>query len=99
MSSISKEYLYRECVKHRHCILLRLKRAMKWDDVFVDEIYMMDMCLTNEDRDQIITNILCQVDSYGCIDVKAFADNDKPTDIRPIRLSTDDIYEIEMINR
>lgn len=97
MSKFSKEYLFRECVLHHHCILLRLKKAIKWDNDVVDEIFMTDMVLKDLERDQLLLNMANAIDSYGLIEIKAFAEQESPCEAKTVLISTDDIIDIEMI--
>ena len=98
MSKFSKEYLFRECVLHRHCILLRLSKAIKWDNDVVDEIYMVDMSMEKDNQKQILINMTKNIDSYGMIEIKAFAEQYSPHEAKTVLISTDDIIEVEMIN-
>ncbi len=98
MSKFSKEYLFRECVLHRHCILLHLSKAIKWDNDVVDELFMVDMSLDKNDKKQILVNIANVINTYGMIEIKAFASQDSPHEEKTVLTSTDDIIEIEMIN-
>lgn len=99
MNKISKEYLYRECVLHRHCILLRFRKAIKWNNGVVDEIYMNDMCLKEEEKEQMIRNISNGIKTYGMIEIKAFAGTEDPFCATVFMVSTNDIIEIELINK
>ena len=95
MGKFSKEYLFRECVLHRHCILLRLKKAIKWDNDVVDEIYMVNLCLKEKEKEQMLLNIANTIDTYGMIEIKAFAGYESKFDERTTSISTNDINEIE----
>lgn len=97
MGKFSKEFLFRECVLHRHCILLRLCEPIRWDNDAVDEIFMVDMCLDNVEKEQMILNIANTIDSYGTIRIKAFAGNENPHDAKNITIYTANIIEIELI--
>ena len=97
MGKFSKEYLFRECVLHRHCILLRLKKAIKWDNDVIDEIFMVDMCLKENCKEQMLINIANVINSYGMIEIKAFAGKNSPNEPKTVKISTDDIIEVEMI--
>ena len=98
MGKFSKEFLFRECVLHRHCILLRLDNSIKWDEGFVDEIFMVDMCLEGKEQEQLLLNISQAINTEGIIEIKAFAGQESPYDARKINVSTCNIEEIEKIN-
>ncbi len=93
----SKEYLFKKCVIERHCLLLRLYNDIVWDNKTVDEIFMLGMCLKEDDVKQVLLNITFTVNTFGKIEIIAFAGNDKPYDARVVTISTDDINEIELI--
>lgn len=95
MRRFSKEYLFRECVLHRHCILVRLYEPIQWDDMAVEEIYMVDMCLNDAEKEQMAQNIANAINSYGTFEIKAFAGQESPYDAKIILFSTDNIVEIE----
>ena len=97
MSKFSKEYLFRECVLHRHCILLRLKKTIKLGNDVVDEIFMVDMSMDEDNKKLILINIANVIDTYGIIEIKAFASQDSPYEAETVLISTDDVLEIEMI--
>lgn len=98
MRKFSKEYLFRECVLHRHCILLRLSKAIKWDNDVFDEIFMVDMCLEDEEKKRLLLNMANTINNYGMIRIKAFVGQDNPQNARITNISTDDIIEIELRN-
>lgn len=98
MSRFSREYLFRECALHRHCILLHLNKAIKWDSDVVNEIFMVDMCLDEDQKKQTHMNIANTIDSYGMIEIKAFVGKDSSYESKKVLISTDDIMEIEMVN-
>lgn len=99
MNKFSKEYLFRECVLHHHCILLRLSKAIKWDNDEVDVIYMVDMCMTDEKKKQMLVNIAKGLNTFGKIELKAFTDNESPYNAKKVFVLTDDILEIEIRNK
>lgn len=74
MGKFSKEHLFRECVLHRHCILLRLKKTIKWGNDVVDEIFMVDMSSEEDNQMQMLQNLANNTDTQGMIVIKAFAD-------------------------
>ena len=82
---------------HRHCILLRLNKAIKWNNDVVDEIFMIDMYWEENYKKQMLINIANVINSYGMIEIKAFAGQDSPNEAKTVRISTDDIVELEMI--
>lgn len=98
MGKFSKEFLFRECVLHRHCILLRLCEPIQWDNDAVDEIFMVDMCLEEKEKEQLLLNIANTINNYGMIKIKAFAGLESPFDARAIVISTSDIIETEIWN-
>lgn len=96
-NKVSKEYLFREGVLHHHCILLRLYEAIPWDNDFVDEIYMTDICLSEKEKEELLQNIASIINTYGMMKIKAFARQESPYDAREVIISTDNILEIELI--
>ena len=98
MNEISKEYLYMECVLHRHCILLHLSKTIKWNNDVTNEIYMADMCLEEEEMKQMILNISNGINTYGMIKIKAFAGQEDFYHAKTVMVSTDNIIEIELRN-
>ena len=98
MGKFSKEFLFRECVLHRHCILLRLSEPIQWDDNAVDEIFMVDMCLREKEKEHLLLNMANTINNYGMIKIKAFAIQEEPQNARVFTLSTSDIVEIELLN-
>lgn len=95
-NNFSKEYLFRECVLNHRCILLRLYEAIRWNDTFVDEIYLVDICVEEDMHGQLIKNITNSVDTYGEIKIKAFAQSESVYDGKILTISTSDILEIEL---
>lgn len=95
MNSFSKEYLFRECVLHRHCIMLRLNKSIQWDNHFVNEIYMVDLCLTEEEKELLLRNFANSIDTYGSINIKAFVAQEEPHNARIINISTSNIIGIQ----
>lgn len=98
MKKFSKEYLFIDSVLHHHCILLRLHKAISWDNDIVDEIYMVAMCLSEKEKEELFQNTTNLIDTYGVIKIKAFAKQESPYDAREIIISTDNILEIELIS-
>ena len=94
-NNFSKEYLFRECVINRHSILLRLYEAIRWNEVFVDEIYLVDICMEEDIQKQLIQNIANSVNTYGEIKIKAFAQFENPYDAKMLTICTSQIFEIE----
>ena len=98
MNKFSREYLFRESVLHRHCILLHLSKDILWNDTFIHDIYMVDMCLSEKEQEQLLFNWANCVNTYGIIVIKAYSIEESPFDAREIKISTDDINEIELMN-
>ena len=98
MGIFSKEYLFRECVLHHHCILLRLNRRIVSFDGDKNEIYMKGFCLSEEQQRQMHLNIARNMETYGFVNIMAFMENESPFDAREIVISTDDIIEIELMS-
>ena len=61
----------------------------------VEEIYMIDFCLRDAEKEQMVLNIANATNTYGTFEIKAFAGQESPCDARIIMLSTDNIVEIE----
>ena len=99
MGKFSKEFLFRECVLHRHCILLHLCKPIQWDNDVVDEIFMVDMCLEDKEKEQLLLNIANTINNYGMIKIKAFVGQENPYNARYFTISTNDIVEIESLNK
>lgn len=97
-NKFSKEYLFMEGVLHRHCILLRLHKAIPWDNDFVDEIYMVDVCLSENEKEGLLLNISNAINTDGMMKIKAFARQESPYDAREITIFTENILEIEIRN-
>lgn len=96
MGKFSKEFLFRECVLHRHCVLLRFGTPIKWDEGFVDEIFMVDMSLEGKEQEQLLLNIRQSRNTEGIIEIKAFAGQESPYNAKNVVISTCDICEAEM---
>ena len=94
-NKFSKEYLFREGVLHHHCILLRLHEAIPWDNGIVDEVYMVDVYLSEKEKEELFQNIASTINTYGMMKIKAFARLESPYKAREIIISTDNILEIE----
>lgn len=98
MNKYSKEYLFRECVLHHHCILLHLSKGILWDDKIIYDIYMNDIVLKEKEQKQMLDNWANNLNTYGIFVIKAFTQDVSPLDARQISLSIDDLYEIELNN-
>lgn len=98
MSKFSREHLFRECVLHRHCILLHLSKSLRWEKDLINDIYMMDMCLNEKEQEQLLLNWANAVNTYGTIEIKAYRIGESSFDAKNIIISTDDINEIELKN-
>ncbi len=97
MNNFSKEFLFRECVLHHHCIMLHLYNSLEWDDELVDEVFVIGIFLSDDEQRQLIMNIANMVNTYGIIKIKAFADHEAPSDAREVTISTDNIVEVEFV--
>lgn len=98
MSKFSKEYLFRECVLHHHCILLHLSKGVLWDDRIIYDINMTDINLIENEQKQLFDNWANTINTYGSLDIKAFAPNESPLEAILISLSTDNIIDLELYN-
>lgn len=97
MNNFSKEFLFRECVLHHHCIMLHLNKSIEWDDELVDEVFMIGFCLSDVEQKQFIMNIANIVNTYGIIKINAFTGHEAPSDAREVTISTDNIIEVELV--
>lgn len=93
----SKEFLFRECVLHHHCIALHLRNGIQWDNAVVDVIYMIDIVFTDMEQEQLLNNIARGVNTFGILDIKAFSGQESPYEARSISVSTEDIIGTEMV--
>lgn len=92
----SKEYLFRECNMHNHCLGVSLKEPIKWDDKLIQEIFIMEVIVSEEENEAYIKNILINTkESGGSIKVNVFVDDPHKTKI--ITIDTSNILEIEEI--
>lgn len=98
VNKFSREYLFKECILSCHCILLRLHKAIPWNNNVIDEIFMVDMCLSEKEKEELFLNITNAINTYGVIKTKAFAEQESPYDAREVFISTNNIREIEKIN-
>ncbi len=98
MKYFSKEFLFRECVLHHHCIMLHLNKSIEWDDELVDEVFMIGFCLSCDEQKQLHMNIINSINTYGILKIIAFANGDNPVKAREVILSTEIIAEIEMLS-
>lgn len=98
MDSFSKEFLFKECVLHHHCIALHLRESIQWNKVKVYVIYMTDIIIKDEEKELLLQNINKGVNTFGYLNVKAFARQESPYEGRNTMISTDNICEIEIAN-
>ena len=99
MNKFSKEYLFRECILHHHCLLLHLSKSIALDESIVNEVYMTDMCLKEDEKEQLLLNLANSNNTYGVLEIKAYASYESPSEAERILISTNDILEIEFINK
>lgn len=53
--------------------------------------------MEEDNKKQMLINLTKDIDSYGMIEVKAFAEQDSPYEAKTVLISTDDILEVEMV--
>ena len=98
MNTFSREYLFRECVLHHHCLLLHLSKGVLWEDKVINDIYMTGMCVNEKEQEQLLLNWAKAFNTYGIIEIKAYRSEESPFDAKNIIISTEDINEIELMN-
>lgn len=92
----SKEYLFRECNMHNHCLGASLKEPIRWDDKLIEEIFIMEVVVTKEENEAYFKNILINsIESEGNIKIRAFIDD--PHNTKTITIDTANIFEIERV--
>ncbi len=92
----SKEYLFRECVVHHHCIMLNLYRPIILNGKNVNEIFMNDIILTEDEHKQLLLNIGNGINTEGVMKVVVNVDGD-PNVTQNILISTANIESSEQI--
>jgi regulatory protein YycH of two-component signal transduction system YycFG len=92
----SKEYLFRECNMNNHCLGALLKEPIRWEDTLIQEIFIMEVVVTEEENEAFFKNILINaIESEGNIKIKAFIDD--PHKTKTITIDTSNIFEIEKV--
>lgn len=64
-NKFSREYLYRECVMHRHALGLVLIQPVIINDKEFNEITMLDVTGSKEEMEQYLKNVLNGINIYG----------------------------------
>jgi len=91
---VSKEYLFRECVLHRHCILLNLYRPIIVNEKYVNEIFMNDIIMTEDEQKQLLLNIGNGINTDGVMNVVVNVDGN-PNVTQSVVILTTNIESFE----
>lgn len=93
----SIEYLYNECVLHRHCIRLHLKKDVCIDSKTVSDFYLMGFVLTSTEERLMLEKIITRINTFGSFRAFGFINNPIEEHIETI-IETDNIDSIEFCN-
>lgn len=94
----SKERIFQSCNLHRHCLAAHLKNAVKIDNQYVDIVYILELCVSEEEFKILLHNISNSLNTnHGNITFKGFIDKGNPISPILITLPLENIYEIESI--
>lgn len=71
-NKFSREYLYRECVIHRHALGLVLMQPVIINDKRFNKITMLDVAGSKEENEQFLKNLINGIDTYGRMSIDIF---------------------------
>lgn len=95
MTVYSKEYIFRECSLHNHCLEVVLKDNILWGDESVNVIYVTELLLTEKDRETLSQNWANGVNTFGRIVAKAFISSSPSAyDTNTVQIDTNNIESI-----
>jgi len=81
---------------NNHCLGALLKEPIRWEDTLIQEIFIMEVVVTEEENEAFFKNILINaIESEGNIKIKAFIDD--PHKTKTITIDTSNIFEIEKV--
>ena len=95
MGQYSLEYFYLECNVKSHCIGVELKQPIRIGNKEYDELYILDVILTDAETLQVIENIRRSVDTNDVkIRVHAYNNDQSPFDAGDITFSLGNIHSV-----
>ena len=81
---------------NNHYLGALLKEPIRWEDTLIQEIFIMEVVVTEEENEAFFKNILINaIESEGNIKIKAFIDD--PHNTKTITIDTSNIFEIEKV--
>jgi len=95
MGQYSLEYFYLECNVKSHCIGIDLKHPIRIGNKEYNELYILDVVLTDAETLQVIENIRRSVNTNDVeIRVHAYNNDQSPFDAEEIALSLSNIHSV-----
>ncbi len=93
-NKFSKEFLFRECNLHNHCIALHLTEPFIYKQKREYIVYMTSIVLTHQQEKMLLKNIADKKNTFGVFEAKILVgDENKPVSIN---ISTDKIDYTEI---
>lgn len=92
----SKERLFQSCNLYNHCLLAYLKNPIKVKEQEIDEIYIINLLVSDKEFEILQTNIINSINTQsGNIKIKGFIDGGNPLEPMFFNIPLEDIYKIE----
>lgn len=96
MGQFSLEYLFDECNNKHHCLCVRLKQPILYKNVMREEVFVLEVLLTDDETRQVITNIGNVVNTNsGTVKSLAFVDGQSPFEAEELHINLSNIEHIE----
>ena len=93
--SISREYIFKETFKYKKCVNVTLNNALILDSKPINQLTIIEIVLTDNEKEQYIRRCLESVNTYGKFLAKCFWTPNSPFDAIQIELDTNNIIEFE----